>query len=122
MVASNPMDWAQIESIVRDMPARHNLVIPKSVTPHAPPLRTSRLGRKRRAIRQFRDNRCRDSLHIKEYKDRWIVHVDLWNPHHHTIRHLAVDRGYTRFIHLLHWLEYGPRATDYAQPFATAML
>jgi len=121
MTEATRMGWADIEEIVRDMPPRHNLVIPKSVTPEAPPHRTSPLGRKRGAIRQYRDHRPRDTLHIKEFPDRWIVHVDLWNPHHHMVRHLAIDRGYTRFIHLLHWLEHGPAATKFAQPFAAAI-
>lgn len=115
------MTWKQIEDIVRAMPARHNLVIPKASTPDAPPFRTSRLGRRRGALRQYRDDRPRHSLHIKEYADRWIVHTDDWNPHHHMVRHLAIDRGYTRFIHLPHWLEHGDRAADFAVTFAAVM-
>ncbi|HLE46685.1 MAG TPA: hypothetical protein VI818_00175 [Candidatus Thermoplasmatota archaeon] len=121
MTKPTQLGWPEIEAIVRELPARHNLVIPKSVTPEPPPHKTSPFGRKRGALRQFRDARPRDTLHIKEFPDRWIVHVDLWNPHHHMVRHIAIDRGYTRFIHLLHWLEHGPAAATMAQPFAAAI-
>ena len=115
------LGWKGIEEIVRAMPARHNLVIPKDWQSERPPHELSRLGRRRGALRQYRDARPTQSLHVKEYEDRWIVHVDLWNPHHHVVRHVAVDRGYTRFVHLLHWLEHGPQATRFAMPFADAM-
>lgn len=115
------MTWNEIEHIVRAMPARHNLVVSKVSTPEPPPFTTSRLGRRRGALRQFRDDRASNSLHIKEYADRWIVHTDDWNPRHHVMRHLAVDRGYTRFIHLRHWVEHGSNAVHMAVPFAAVM-
>jgi hypothetical protein len=42
---------------------------------------------------------------VKEYPDRWVVHVDAYNPHVHLVRHLLLDHGYNRFLDLTTWLD-----------------
>lgn len=93
-----PLTWEDVERHVRALPAKTNLVIPKRAISGGPPHSESRRGRKRGALRQFRDDRASATLHIKEYDGHWVVHVDSWNPHKHLWRHLMVDRGYSRFM------------------------
>lgn len=99
------LSWLQLEEIARSLPRKTNLVVPREAVPDVPPYQRSRLGRPRGALRQFRcDNRSKN-LHVKEYHDRWVVHVDYWNPHTNPVRHLLVDHGYKAFVHLFHVLE-----------------
>lgn len=94
------LSWADVERFARSLPARHNLVVPKSVLPNLPPHRPSWLGRRRGALKQYRCDQPGQNLHIKEYSDRWVVHVDRWNPHKKPFRHLLVDRGFRTFVAL----------------------
>ncbi len=104
-VAANLHDWKHVEELVLNhLPEKTNLVIPKSSLSARPPFRSSRLGRSRGALKQFRDERAHRSLHIKEFEDHWVVHADVWNPKHHPVRHLWVDHGYSEFLHLVHLL------------------
>ena len=48
-------------------------------------------GLLRGAIRQYRDRRRRDSLHVLEYEDRFEVHLERFNPIYHPIEHLIYD-------------------------------
>jgi hypothetical protein len=92
--------WTLVRELLEQLPAKMNLVIPKGSLTEAPPMRQSALGRKRGAIRQFRDARPSRSIHVKEYAGHWVCHLDAWNPHEHVVRHLMVDRGYSNFLHL----------------------
>lgn len=92
------LTWEDVERQVRRLPAKTNLVVPKRALDAGPPHGLSARGRKRGALRQFRDERPHATLHIKEYEGHWVVHVDTWNPHKHLWRHLLVDRGYSRFL------------------------
>ncbi len=49
------------------------------------------MGLSKGAIRQFRDDRAIDSLHIHEFPDYFLVHVDAFNPEHHPVAHGFVD-------------------------------
>lgn len=95
-----PLSWADVEAVARRLPAKTNLVVPKANLRDPPPWSRSRLGRSRGALRQFRCTRTRHNLHVKEFDRCWVVHVDRWNPHRHPVRHLFVDFGYKRFLHL----------------------
>lgn len=92
--------WQEADRLVRTLPARVNLVIPKSSLRAGPPFKRSFYGRGRGAKRQYRDANPTASLHVKEFDAHWIIHVDDWNPHHHVVRHLMIDRGYNQFLHL----------------------
>jgi hypothetical protein len=117
LVAANLNDWQHVERLVLEhLPAKTNLVIPKSSLSARPPHRSSRMGRSRGALKQFRDERAHRSLHIKEYEDHWVVHADVWNPKRHPIRHLWVDHGYSEFLHLAHLV---PMPAPAASPVAT---
>ena len=98
---AGPLTWAQAEDLARRLPPRTNLVIPKSSLAETCPHASSRRGRKYGARGQFRCHRAQANLHIKEFDGHWVMHIDDWNPHHHVVRHLMVDRGYDQFLHLL---------------------
>lgn len=99
------LDWETAERMVRRLPRKTNLVLPKTNLDLPPPYPRSRRGRSRGALRQFRDQRRRYSLHVKEFARHWVLHLDRYNPHAHPLRHLAMDWGYSRFIHLLQLLD-----------------
>src|SRR5687767_8622018 len=96
-----PLDCAAVERMARDLPERHNLVVPKAHLAQAPPHRRTWMGRKKGALHQYRCHRGEHNLHIKEYADRWVVHVDRWNPHHNMVKHLLVDRGFKHYVPIL---------------------
>lgn len=101
------LDWETVERMVRRLPRKTSLVLPKANLGVPPPYPRSRRGRPRGALRQFRDQRRRHSLHVKEFARHWVLHLDRFNPHAYPLRHLAVDWGYRRFVHLLQLLD-GP--------------
>ena len=95
------LTWEEADRLVRTLPPKTNLVIPKSHLESEPLLRATQWGRGRGALRQYRDARGHQSLHVKEFDRHWVLHIDMWNPLVHTLRHLAVDRGFKTFLHLL---------------------
>lgn len=97
---SSPLliSWTDVERLARSLPPRHNLVVPKSALAQKPPHRRTWLGRSRGALKQYRCDQADQNLHIKEYADRWVVHVDRWNPHKAPLRHLLTDRGFKFFV------------------------
>ncbi len=105
-VRTGRLDWGDVGELARSLPAKYNLVVPKTAVPEPPPYPTTRLGRPYGCQRQYRDGRARENLHIKEYDDRWVVHVDAFHPGKHVVRHLLVDRGYDRFVHLRQWMPH----------------
>ncbi|HLE47330.1 MAG TPA: hypothetical protein VI818_03455 [Candidatus Thermoplasmatota archaeon] len=98
--AADPMSWNHAEALARKLAPKSNLVVPKARLSDAPPYPRSRLGRSRGALRQFRCHRSEYNLHIKEFEDHWVIHVDRWNPHLHAVRHILVDRGFKEFLHI----------------------
>lgn len=98
------LEWAEVEALARQLPAKSNLVVPKRVLSADPPHPSTRMGRSRGALRQFRCVNRRGNLHIKEFERHWIVHVDTWNPLRHPFRHLMVDHGFSKFLHLHEFL------------------
>lgn len=97
-----PIRWSEAAALARALPPRTNLVVPKSRLLDPIPYARSRRGRGYGALRQFRCDAPRANLHIKEFENHWVMHVDGWNPHHHVWRHLATDRGFKQFFHLGH--------------------
>ncbi len=107
MAAATPpnprrLNWTELEDLTRSLPRKTNLVIPKHAVAAPPPYRRSRLGRSRGAVRQYRDRLRHQTIHVKEYHDRFVLHVDSWNPHTNPFRHLFIDHGYKAFVHLAH--------------------
>lgn len=49
------------------------------------------LGLAKGATRQLRDNCATNSLHIHEFDDHFLAHVDLFNPEYHPVAHGVVD-------------------------------
>lgn len=49
------------------------------------------LGLSKRALKQYRDDRSSNSLHLHEFTDYFLVHVDTFNPEFHPIAHGVVD-------------------------------
>lgn len=105
-LGSTRLGWDVVEDLARSLPAKHNLVVPRSAVPHPPPFSRTRLGRRYGARRQYRGDQARDNLHVKEYDDRWVVHVDAFHPGKHVVRHLLVDHGFDRFVDLREWLPH----------------
>lgn len=54
-------------------------------------LHPSFIGDSKGALRQFRDDRETDSLHVREYPDRICVHHDQYNPERRPIAHFLHD-------------------------------
>lgn len=63
-----------------------SVIVPKSVRPLID-LPESQLGSKKGALRQYRQGR----LHIREYDDRYSVHLDRISPEQSPLGHLIVD-------------------------------
>lgn len=97
----DPLSWAQAEHWTRRLPAKTNLVVPRSHLPQDPPYGKSVLGRRRGASRQFRCARAKNNLHVKEFADHWVMHVDAWNPHTNMVQHLLLDHGFKQFLHVV---------------------
>lgn len=95
------LTWKEADALVRTLPPKTNLVIPKTQLAPKPRLQKTPWGRGRGALCQYRDGRARHSLHVKEFEAHWVLHIDGWNPLRHVIRHLAVDRGFKEFLHVL---------------------
>ena len=51
----------------------------------------STLGLAKGAIRQFRDTRETNSLHVHEFSDHYLAHVDTFNPEYHPVAHGVID-------------------------------
>mgnify|MGYP000935742660 CR=1 FL=1 len=51
----------------------------------------SNLGLSKGAIRQYRDERSTHTLHIHEFPDYFLAHVDAFNPEYHPVAHGFVD-------------------------------
>lgn len=98
--ASGPLSWDEAEALARKLQPKTNLVVPKARLAEEPPYNRSGLGRSRGALRQFRCHRPQYNLHIKEFEQHWVLHVDRWNPHLHALRHILVDRGFKEFLHI----------------------
>lgn len=94
------LSWVEIEGLARRLPAKTNLVVPKERVEPALPYARTRIGRPRGALRQFRCERARGNVHVKEYERHWVVHVDTYHPRHHPIRHILVDHGFVAMAHL----------------------
>lgn len=108
----DPLDWSRAERWTRRLPPKTNLVVPRSHLDEVPPYRSSWMGRRRGAIGQYRCDRARGNLHIKEFPTHWVMHVDAFNPHRRLLHHLFIDHGYDRFFHLVDlfsWMEERPR-------------
>jgi len=65
------------------------IVIPKSVMPELPPgYEETSLGERMGAVRQFRN---RSGVHVREYEDRFVVHLDRFDPRSEPLKHLLFD-------------------------------
>jgi hypothetical protein len=82
--------WRVFEEQVRGLPPTTDVAVPKhiSLPPH---FAESPFSKDKGETRAFRENRAQNSLHVREYADRYTVHVDRYNPHHHPVRHLVFD-------------------------------
>jgi hypothetical protein len=106
--AWEPLSWRQAESWTRVLPAKTNLIVPRENLDAAPPFDESWMGRRRGALRQYRCKRRFGNLHIKEFPDHWVMHIDSWNPHKAPVRHLAIDHGFKHFLHLWDLVTHNP--------------
>ncbi len=53
--------------------------------------RETDLGLSKGAIRQYRDGKPTNSLHLHEFPDFFLVHVDTFNAEFHPVAHGIVD-------------------------------
>jgi hypothetical protein len=69
------------------------LTVSKAVVDEVPEsFSRSRLAAHREdAVASYRDSRRRDSVHVVEYPDRWVLHVDRYNPRYEPVGHVLVD-------------------------------
>lgn len=68
--------------------ASDEIEVPKDVRPFMlEEAEETNLGQKNGAIRQFRYG----NLHIREYEDRYLVHMDKVDPRHDPLGHLVHD-------------------------------
>jgi hypothetical protein len=112
----DPLKWREAEAWTRRLPAKTNLVVPRTHLSDEPPYKTSWMGRRRGAIGQYRCHRRKMNLHVKEFPDHWVLHVDTYNPHTNPVQHLLVDHGYNRFFHLVEVLDLIENGDWMAQP------
>ena len=84
------VDWESIREECRH--SGEMIKIPKSKTISLPPdFHESNLGLSKGAIRQYRDRRSTHSLHVHEFPDYFLAHVDTFNPEYHPVAHGMVD-------------------------------
>lgn len=84
------MDWESVrEQCIR---SGEKARVDKAEGVELPPyVHETHLGISKDAIRQYRDDRPINSLHIHEYDDYFLVHVDAFNPESHPLAHGIVD-------------------------------
>lgn len=88
---NNLLDW---ETLRDECSQEHGkfIKIPKqNISPFPPDFHISNMGLSKGAIRQYRDRRATQSLHIHEFPDYYLVHVDAFNPEDHPIAHGMMD-------------------------------
>jgi hypothetical protein len=84
------MDWEKIrEECVRTgeiikVQKEEGMVLPSY-------FHETHLGIDKGAIRQYRDERPTQTLHIHEFPEYFLVHVDTFNPEYHPVAHGIVD-------------------------------
>ena len=92
------IDWEKI----REECIRSGEIIKLSkeeVLPLPPWFHETKLGLSKGAIRQYRDESPSNSLHLHEFPDYFLVHVDTFNPEIHPVAHGLVDTpGMALFI------------------------
>lgn len=84
------IDWENI----REECSKNNKVIkvPKVGKIDLPPdFHEANLGISKGAIRQYRDEKATYSLHVHEFEDHFLAHVDTFNPEYHPLAHGIVD-------------------------------
>jgi hypothetical protein len=65
------------------------IVISKEILPELPPsYEKTLLGDKRRASKQYRSS---SNVHVREYDDKYVVHIDVADPRSNPIGHLVKD-------------------------------
>lgn len=68
------------------------LKIPREKNMNFPPdVHEASLGISKGCLRQYRDEKPSNSLHIHEFEDYFLAHVDRFNPEHHPVAHGIVD-------------------------------
>ncbi len=71
------------------MPPNKDIVISKSIMPSLPEeFEETYLGALDGAIRQYRS---KSGMHVREYKDRFVLHQDRFDPRRDPLSHLVVD-------------------------------
>ena len=81
-------DWNNIFSSLLKMPPRTHFKIAKGMV-NAPPWHVSKMGFSKRALRQFRSDHQFKGIHIREYKDCYVAHIDFYNPSRNLFKHWA---------------------------------
>lgn len=66
-------------------------VLKKEIEDFPSDFEETNMGISKGELRQFRDNRTTQSLHIHEYIDHYVVHIDLFNPKFHPVAHGVLD-------------------------------
>lgn len=84
------MDWEEIrEECIR---TGEFITVQKADAQELPDFfEETHMGLSKGELRQFRDNRATQSLHIHEFPDHYVVHVDLFNPKFHPVAHGILD-------------------------------
>lgn len=85
------IDW---EALREECSLEHGkfIKIPKQEMIQFPPdVHESKMGLSKGAIRQYRDRHATQSLHIHEFSDHYLVHVDAFNPEDHPVAHGMMD-------------------------------
>lgn len=71
------------------MPPNKEIVISKSIMPSLPEVfEETHLGALDGAIRQYRSS---SGMHAREYKDRFVLHQDRFDPRREPVYHLVLD-------------------------------
>lgn len=84
------MDWEELrEKCIR---TGEFITIPKEEVSELPDFfEETNMGLSKGELRQFRDNKAVQSLHIHEFPDYYVAHVDLFNPKFHPVAHGVLD-------------------------------
>ncbi|WP_372366147.1 hypothetical protein [Candidatus Uabimicrobium sp. HlEnr_7] len=84
------MDWEEVrEECIRT--GEFITISKKDVQEFPSFFEETNMGLSKGELKQFRDNRPTQSLHIHEFPDYYVAHVDLFNPKFHPVAHGILD-------------------------------
>ena len=72
--------WEGVFEHLKTLPRRAHIKIHKQHLHDKPPWECSRLGFRKKSMVQYRSDNKFMSIHVREYGDHYVAHIDLYSP------------------------------------------